>query len=180
MATGIPYKIYGGTKFYDRAEVKTVLCYLKLIINTDDSQSLRRVINVPKRGIGETTVKSLADFANSKEISLYEAIKICEDSGIAPKTRSKLKDFAELINKFKQAKESYSLKEFVTLVIEKSGYLAELQAKAAVNPDFQDDINNLQELVNVAEEFVPEEQDNILGEFFTTSSIGFRFRFYGR
>ena len=60
---------------------------------------------------------------------------------------------------------SYSLKEFVTLVIEKSGYLAELQAKAAVNPDFQDDINNLQELVNVAEEFVPEEQDNILGEF---------------
>jgi len=165
MAVGIPYKIYGGTKFYDRAEVKTVLCYLKLINNTDDSQSLRRVINVPKRGIGETTVKSLADFANSKEISLYEAIKICEDSGIAPKTRSKLKDFAELINKFKQAKESYSLKEFVTLVIEKSGYLAELQAKVAVNPDFQDDINNLQELVNVAEEFVPEEQDNILGEF---------------
>lgn len=165
MATGIPYKIYGGTKFYDRAEVKTVLCYLKLINNTDDSQSLRRVINVPKRGIGETTVKNLSDFANSKDISLYEAIKICEDSEIAPKTRSKLKDFAELIHKFQQAKDSYSLKEFVTLVIEKSGYLAELQAKAAADPEFQDDINNLQELVNVAEEFVPEEEDNILGEF---------------
>ena len=165
MASGVPYKIYGGTKFYDRAEVKTVLCYLKLINNTDDSQSLRRVINVPKRGLGDTTIKNLSDFANSKDISLYEAIKICEDSEIAPKTRSKLKDFASLIKKFQDAKNSYSLKDFVTLVIEKSGYLAELQAKAATNPEFQDDINNLQELVNVAEEFVPEEQDNILGEF---------------
>ena len=165
MATGVPYRIYGGTKFYDRAEVKTVICYLKLINNTDDSQSLRRVINIPKRGIGDTTVKNLSDFANSKDISLFEAIKICEDSEIAPKTRSKLKDFASLIQKFKDAQSAYSLKDFVTLVIEKSGYLAELQSKAATNPDFQDDINNLQELVNVAEEFVPEEEDNLLGEF---------------
>lgn len=165
MATGVPYRIYGGTKFYDRAEVKTVICYLKLINNTDDSQSLRRVINIPKRGIGDTTVKNLSDFANSKDISLFEAIKICEDSEIAPKTRSKLKDFANLIQKFKDAQSSYTLKDFVTLVLEKSGYLAELQAKAANDPEFQDDINNLQELVNVAEEFVPEEEDNLLGEF---------------
>ena len=66
MATGVPYRIYGGTKFYDRAEVKTVLCYLKLINNTDDSQSLRRVINIPKRGIGETTMKNLSDFCKRK------------------------------------------------------------------------------------------------------------------
>ena len=165
MATGVPYRIYGGTKFYDRAEVKTVICYLKLINNTDDSQSLRRVINIPKRGLGDTTLKNLTDFANSKDISLFEAIKICEDSEIAPKTRSKLKDFANLIQKFKDAQSAYSLKDFVTLVIEKSGYLAELQAKAANDPEFQDDINNLQELVNVAEEFVPEEEDNLLGEF---------------
>ena len=100
---------------------------MKLINNTDDSQSLRRVINVPKRGLGDTTVKNLSDFAGEKDISLYEAIKICEDSTIAPKTCSKLKDFANLIYKFQQAKDSYSLKDFVTLVIEKSGYLAELQ-----------------------------------------------------
>lgn len=165
MATGLPYRIYGGTKFYDRAEVKTVLCYLKLINNTDDSQSLRRVINIPKRGIGDTTMQNLSKFANEKDISLYEAIKICEESEINSKTQSKLKDFANLIYKFQQAKDSYTLKEFVTLVIEKSGYLAELQAKAATDPEFQDDINNLQELVNVAEEFVPEEEDNLLGEF---------------
>lgn len=165
MATGVPYRIYGGTKFYDRAEVKTVICYLKLINNTDDSQSLRRVINIPKRGIGETTLKNLSDFANSRDISLFEAIKICEESDINAKTQSKLKDFANLIYKFQQAKDSYTLKEFVTLVIEKSGYLAELQAKAVSDPEVQDDINNLQELVNVAEEFIPEEEDNILGEF---------------
>jgi len=165
MATGVPYRIYGGTKFYDRAEVKTVLCYLKLINNTDDSQSLRRVINIPKRGIGDTTIKNLSDFANSKDISLFEAIKICDESEISAKTQSKLKDFANLIYKFQQAKNSYTLKEFVTLVIEKSGYLAELQSKAINDPEFQDDINNLQELVNVAEEFIPEEEDNILGEF---------------
>lgn len=165
MATGVPYRIYGGTKFYDRAEVKTVLCYLKLINNTDDSQSLRRVINIPKRGIGDTTMQNLAKFASDRDISLYEAIKICEESEINAKTQSKLKDFATLIYKFQQAKDSYTLKEFVTLVIEKSGYLAELQSKAATDPEFQDDINNLQELVNVAEEFVPEEEDNVLGEF---------------
>lgn len=165
MATGLPYRIYGGTKFYDRAEVKTVLCYLKLINNTDDSQSLRRVINIPKRGIGDTTMQNLTKFANERDISLYEAIKICEQSELNAKTQSKLKGFANLILKFQQAKDSYTLKEFVTLVIEKSGYLAELQAKAANDPEFQDDINNLQELVNVAEEFVPEEEDNILGEF---------------
>lgn len=165
MATGVPYKIYGGTKFYDRAEVKNVICYLKLINNTDDSQSLRRIINVPKRGLGDTTLKNLSDFAASKDISLFEAIKICEESDIPAKTQSKLKDFATLITKFQDAKNSYTLKEYVTLVIEKSGYLAELQTKAANDPEFQDDINNLQELVNVAEEFVPEEEDNLLGEF---------------
>lgn len=95
MATGLPYRIYGGTKFYDRAEVKTVLCYLKLINNTDDSQSLRRVINIPKRGIGDTTMQNLTKFANERDISLYEAIKICEQSELNSKTQSKLKRFCK-------------------------------------------------------------------------------------
>ncbi len=165
MATGVPYRIYGSTKFYDRAEVKTVLAYLKLINNTDDSQSLRRVINVPKRAIGDTTVKNLSDFANERDISLFEAIKICDESDLTPKTCAKLKDFANLIYKFQQAQNVYSLKDFVTAVIEKTGYLAELQEKAVSDPQYQDDINNLQELVNVAEEFVPENEDDKLSEF---------------
>lgn len=166
MATGVPYRIYGNTKFYDRAEVKNVLAYLKLINNPDDSQSFRRVINVPKRGIGDTTLKHLTDFSNERNISLYEAAKVCDEAGtINSKTCTKLKDFVTLIYRFNQAQNSYSLKDFITLVIEKTGYLDELQSKAATNPEFQDDINNLQELVNVAEEFTPEDEQNPLSEF---------------
>lgn len=163
MAAGIPYRIYGGLKFYDRKEIKDIIAYLKLIYNPDDSQSFRRIVNVPKRAIGDTTVKALSDFADSKDVSLFEAIKEIEESELSPRVQSKLKDFAELIIKFKNAVGSYSLQEFVTLVIEKSGYLAELQLQNT--PESEADIENLQELVNVAGEFVPEESDNALGEF---------------
>ena len=163
MAAGIPYRIYGGLKFYDRKEIKDIIAYLKLIYNPDDSQSFRRIVNVPKRAIGDTTVKALSDFADSKDVSLFEAIKEIEESELSPRVQSKLKDFAELILKFKNAASSYSLQEFVTLVIEKSGYLAELQSQNT--PESEADIENLQELVNVAGEFVPEESDNALGEF---------------
>ncbi len=164
MGAGIPYKIYGGLKFYDRKEVKDIIAYLKLIYNTDDSQSFRRIVNVPKRAIGDTTVKNLSDFADKEDISLFAACQRIEDAvDIPPRTRSKLKDFSELILKFVNAKASYSLQDFVTLVIEKTGYLAELQAQNT--PESEADIENLQELVNVAGEFVPEESDNALGEF---------------
>ncbi len=164
MAAGIPYRIYGGLKFYDRKEIKDIIAYLKLIYNTDDSQSFRRIVNVPKRAIGDTTVKNLADFADQQDISLFAACQRIEDAlDIPPRTRAKLKDFSELILKFKDAQSSYSLQDFVTLVIEKTGYLHELQAQGT--PDSEADIENLQELVNVAGEFVPEESENALGEF---------------
>ena len=164
MAAGIPYRIYGGLKFYDRKEVKDIIAYLRLIYNTDDSQSFARIVNVPKRSIGDTTVKNLQTFADQNDMSLFEAVKHIDDAEeIPPRTRSKLKDFAELILKFKDAQKSYNLQEFVTLVIEKSGYLAELQAQGT--DEAEADIENLQELVNVAGEFEPEELDNILGEF---------------
>ena len=164
MAAGIPYKIYGGLKFYDRKEIKDIIAYLRLIYNTDDSQSFRRIINVPKRSIGDTTIKNLQKYADEKDLSLFQAIlELDEDSEIPAKTQSKLKDFAALILRFKDAQKSYNLREFVTLVIEKTGYLAELQLQNT--PEADADIENLQELVNVAEEFEPEELDNALGEF---------------
>lgn len=130
MAAGIPYKIYGGLKFYDRKEIKDIIAYLRLIYNTDDSQSFRRIVNVPKRAIGDTTIKNLADFADKEDISLFAACQRIEEAiEIPPRTRSKLKDFSELVLKFKDAQKSYNLQEFVTLVIEKTGYLAELQAQ---------------------------------------------------
>ena len=164
MAASVPYRIYGGLKFYDRKEIKDIIAYLKLIYNTDDSQSFRRIVNVPKRAIGDTTVKNLQDYADKFDISLFVAAeRIDENNEIPPRTRSKIKDFAQLILKFKDVQKNYSLQEFVTLVIEKTGYLAELQAQNT--PESEADIENLQELVNVAGEFVPEDSDNILGEF---------------
>ena len=164
MAASVPYRIYGGLKFYDRKEIKDIIAYLKLIYNTDDSQSFRRIVNVPKRAIGDTTVKNLQDYADKFDISLFAAAeRIDENNEIPQRTRSKIKDFAQLILKFKDAQKNYSLQEFVTLVIEKTGYLAELQAQNT--PESEADIENLQELVNVAGEFVPEDSENILGEF---------------
>ncbi len=164
MAAGVPYRIYGGLKFYDRKEIKDIVAYLKLIYNTDDSQSFRRIVNVPKRAIGDTTVKRLQEFADREDISLFAAAQRIEEVVEMPqRTRSKITDFVNLITKFRAAKDNYSLREFVTLVIEKSGYLAELQLQNT--PESQADIENLQEFVNVAEEFVPEENDNVLGEF---------------
>lgn len=164
MAAGIPYRIYGGLKFYDRKEIKDIIAYLRLIYNTDDSQSFRRIVNVPKRAIGDTTIKNLQEFADKEDISLFQACERIEEAiEIPPRTRAKLRDFAELILKFKNAVSSYSLQEFVTLVIEKTGYLAELQSQNT--PEAEADIENLQELVNVAGEFVPEEVENTLGEF---------------
>ena len=164
MAAGIPYRIYGGLKFYDRKEIKDIIAYLKLIYNPDDSQSFKRIVNVPKRSIGDTTIKNLQEFADKEDISLFQACQRIEEAEeIPPRTRSKLKDFTELVLKFKDAVKSYSLQEFVTLVIEKIGYLAELQSQNT--PEAEADIENLQELVNVAGEFVAEEEDNTLGEF---------------
>ena len=164
MAAAVPYRIYGGLKFYDRKEIKDIIAYLRLIYNTDDSQSFRRIVNVPKRAIGDTTVKNLQDYADKFDISLFDAAqRIDENEDIPQRTRSKIKDFAELILKFKDAVKNYSLQEFVTLVIEKTGYLAELQSQNT--PESEADIENLQELVNVAGEFEPEDSENILGEF---------------
>ncbi len=162
IAAGIPYRIYGGLKFYDRKEIKDAIAYLKLVYNPDDSQSLRRIINVPKRAIGETTLKHLQEYADENDLSLYNAILDVDNiSTIKSGTAAKLKDFATLIQKFQDAQKRYSLPEFLGLVLEKSGYLKELHDSNTDEDEIR--IENLQELVNVANEFEPEEDDNILG-----------------
>ena len=170
IAAGIPYRIYGGLKFYDRKEIKDAIAYLKLIYNNDDSQSLRRIINVPKRAIGETTLKHLQEYADKQDISLFAAILDVDNiETIKSGTSTKLKDFATLIMKLKEAQPRYSLPEFLSLILEKTGYLRELTASGT--DEDQTRIENLQELVNVANEFEPEELDNTLGEFLSQVSL---------
>lgn len=169
MANSIPYKVYGGMKFYDRQEIKDAIAYLKLIYNPNDSQSFKRIVNVPKRAIGETSIANLQKFADQHDISLMEAIEIIEESDLNSKTQTKLKDFKALIDKFREASTSYELAEFLGLVLEHTGYIRMLQAENT--PEDEARIENLQELVNVASEFEPEEPDNILGEFLSQVAL---------
>ena len=170
ISLGIPYKIYGGLKFYDRKEIKDAIAYLKLIHNVNDSQSLKRIINVPKRAIGDTTIKHLQEYADEHDISLYQAIMNIDDvETIQARTKVKLTEFTKLIDNFREIQHRYPLHEFISIILEKSGYLREL--KAENTPEDEARIENLQELVNVASEFVPDEQDNLLGEFLAQVSL---------
>lgn len=170
IAHSIPYKIYGGLKFYDRKEIKDIIAYLKLIYNTHDSQSFKRIVNVPKRSIGETTIKNLQMIADSHDISLFGAIlNIDEIEGFNSKTKDKLKKFADLILDFKSVQKKYNLREFIAHIIEKSGYLRELSEERT--PESETRIDNLQELVNVAGEFEPEDLNNVLGEFLSQVAL---------
>lgn len=170
IAHAIPYRIYGGLKFYDRKEIKDIVAYLKLIYNPNDSQSFKRIVNVPKRAIGDTTIKNLQAIADEKDISLFEAVQNLDDvEGINSKTKEKLKKFNELILNFKSVQNSYNLREFISLIIEKSGYLRELSEEKT--PESESRIDNLQELVNVSGEFEPEDLNNVLGEFLSQVAL---------
>ena len=170
ISMGIPYRIFGGLKFYDRKEIKDAIAYLKLIHNLNDSQSMKRIINVPRRAIGDTTIKHLQDFASENDMSLYQAIKQIEYiDTIQNRTKSKLTEFVKMIENFKEVQEKYELHEFLSLIIEKTGYLKELKEENTEESEAR--IENLQELVNVASGFVPEEDGNVLGEFLAQVSL---------
>lgn len=164
ISEGLPYKILGGLKFYDRKEIKDIIAYLKLIYNNNDSQSLKRIINVPKRAIGSATIQKVDELVSEHNVSMYEVISNAEFyKEIDAKTATKLREFSSLIKKMEENKEKYSLHEFITFVLDETGYLKELKAEDTEEAEAR--ILNLQELVNVAKEFEPEEPENTLGEF---------------
>ena len=164
IAEGIPYKILGGLKFYDRKEIKDIIAYLKLVYNTSDSQSLKRIINVPKRSIGATTVSKVEELASQNNIAVYDVIENIDlYEELAGKTGIKLREFSQIIKKLQIAREKYPLHEFITYVLDETGYLKELKEEDSEEAEAR--ILNLQELVNVAKEFDPEEPENVLGEF---------------
>ena len=126
----IPYQIIGGTKFYDRMEIKDMLAYLKIIVNPSDSISLRRIINVPPRGVGATTLARLEDFAQSNQIPLMNAVqRVFEIENIRASTRSRIKDFSELINNYQPTD---TPAETLEDLMHRSGYLAALRQENTI------------------------------------------------
>ncbi len=152
MTNAIPYKIVGGLKFYDRKEIKDIIAYLKLIYNQNDAQSLKRVINVPKRALGETTMKKIAEIADEYDMSMFEVILNIEDyENFTAKVKMALTQFANMIREFARISTATLLSELVALVLEQSGYLSELRAEDTV--ENQSRLENLQEFINVVREF---------------------------
>ena len=128
ISQGIQYRMVGGLKFYDRKEIKDLIAYLKLLYNPHDSQSLRRIINVPKRSIGDTTMGKVQELANSLDCSLFQIISnISEYDEFSPKIKAKFNEFLELFAKLTQRKNVLPLPEFIAELLEESGYLRELQ-----------------------------------------------------
>jgi len=153
FGAGIPYRVYGGMRFFERAEVKHALAYLRLIAAPMDDSAFLRVVNFPPRGIGARTLEQLQFFAGTKGKSLWEVASAGTDSArIAGKAGSSLKAFVGLIETLRAATTSLPLAEAVEHVIEHAGLLAHYQAEK----DGQDRVENLQELVTAAQAFVRE------------------------
>lgn len=149
---GIPYRIFGGLRFYDRKEIKDVLAYLRLIQNLNDNYSFKRIINVPRRGIGDATVEKLEIIAAREKCSLFEAIEPAarKDAGLK-RAVSKLAGFRNMILDLVKMKENIALPGLIGEVIDKSGILKELQDENTT--EAQSRIENIRELISAALEF---------------------------
>ena len=162
MRAGIPYHVYGGTRFYDRREVRDVLAYLRLIQNPADDISLSRIINVPKRAIGDSTVEQLTQYARQNDMSLYAAVAAPPDT-LASRARKNVNEFSSLIVSLLLAKETLPLSEFVQKVIDDSGLIAQYQKEE--NEENQARIENIREFMGAVTEFEQKSEDKSLFAF---------------
>lgn len=164
MQYKVPYRIVGSLKFYDRKEVKDILAYLRLIHNPADDISLRRIINVPKRSIGDTTIEKIGNYASQRGITMMQAVMEAEKiNDLSSRAISSIKKFAEIISKYMDLCENTSVYELIEGLLEDTGYLKELQQSGEVEDEAR--IENLQEFVSAAVEFDRANEDKSLGAF---------------
>ena len=157
MKSGIPYRIFGGLRFYDRKEIKDIISYLRLIQNPADDVALKRVINVPKRGIGNTTLDTAVRIALERSCSIYAVISSANEIPDLKRAAAKLTEFVSMINSFRAQAESTGMQELIDMVINKSGILTEL--KAEETDEAKTRIENIQELISGAIEFEEQSEE---------------------
>jgi Superfamily I DNA and RNA helicases len=164
MKSNIPYRIVGGLKFYDRKEIKDIMSYLKFINNPLDDVSLRRIINEPKRSIGNTTVDKVQNFAASMDECMYSVLlDIDEVLSLPKRSVSSIKKFVSLINSFIRSRDKISVSSLIKEVIETTGYIDKL--KDLKDAESVSRIENLKELVSAAVEFESTSEDKSLSAF---------------
>jgi DNA helicase II / ATP-dependent DNA helicase PcrA len=164
IRVGLPYKVVGGVRFYERREVRDLLAYLRVLVNPEDTVSLRRILNVPRRGIGDRTEASIEALATRERISFSAALRrIDEAYAIAPRSAAAVKDFVTLIDELRLMADTAPPSEVMEAALTRSGYLAELEA--SIDPQDESRLENLRELVTVAREFEEANVGGTLADF---------------
>ncbi|MBY7142678.1 DNA helicase PcrA [Virgibacillus sp. NKC19-3] len=169
MKSGIAYQMVGGTKFYERREIKDMVAYLRLITNPNDDISFERVVNVPKRGIGKTSVEKLREYAAVHDISFYEAVKEVDFTGISKKAANALAGFGNLIQTLSQQQEFLTATDMVEAVLERTGYEEMLQNEKSL--EAQSRLENLEEFKTVTQDFEKAAEDKTLVAFLTDLAL---------
>ncbi len=164
MFRNVPYKLVGGVNFYARKEIKDILAYLRLLENPADDISVQRIINIPKRGIGDTTIRAVAAFAGEQGLSFYEAVqRVQESPAFKPAARKKLLPFTMLVEELQADAREHAVDGLLELVIKKTGYVEELERE---NTDEANErIQNINELCAKAAQYMKDADEPSLGDF---------------
>ena len=162
MREQIPYKVIGGLKFYERKEIKDIIAYLRLIHNTADNLSLRRIINEPKRGIGKTSLDKIQEISDKTGISMYEIIKNAQEYELNRVYLSS-RDFINQIEELRNKKDELKISDLIKETLKNTGYTKALEQENSVEAETR--IENLEEFLTVAIEFEEQSADNTLAEF---------------
>jgi DNA helicase II / ATP-dependent DNA helicase PcrA len=166
---GVPYQVVGGVRFYERAEIKDAMAYLSVISNPDDSVSLERIINVPKRGIGNTSVAKLQDYARRNGLSLYGALWEADAAGLTGAAKKACRRVRELFEGLRVAAKGVPPAELIGAVLDESGYREELEAEDTVEAESR--LENLEELINAAREYERVEPEPTLEGFLQEQAL---------
>ncbi|TXK91664.1 DNA helicase PcrA, partial [Parageobacillus sp. SY1] len=169
LKSNIPYQIVGGLKFYDRKEIKDVLAYLRVIANPNDDISLLRIINVPKRGIGVSSIDKIVSYASENGLSVFEALGELEHIGLSARTAASLIEFRRQLEQWAQLQEYVSVTELVEEVLDKSGYREMLKAEKTL--EAQSRLENIDEFLSVTKHFENVSEDKSLIAFLTDLAL---------
>lgn len=169
LKSNIDYLIVGGIKFYDRKEIKDILAYLRLISNPDDDISLQRIINVPKRAIGTTSIEKIVNFATMHDLSMFQALETIEMIGLSPKAEKAAAEFRTLISHYTQQQEYLSVTELVEEILDKTGYRDMLKAEKSLESESR--LENIEEFLSVTKSFEASSEDKNLVAFLTDLAL---------
>jgi DNA helicase-2/ATP-dependent DNA helicase PcrA len=169
LIEGIPYKVVGGQEFYSRKEIKDIIAYLKLVQNKHENYSFKRVVNIPKRGIGKKSLENLETFAMNHNLSLFEAAAISDKAGIPKQAAESLKLFVSIIEELSAEKESATLFELVETTCYKSGYIKMLKTDTTI--EGQSRIENVNEFLSAVKDFEEKSEEQDLEDFLAHISL---------